>query len=118
LQRVACQRVVLRDVDDRDVLRLRVSRNRLAARAVGKVRHRKLNAEGSLHIGGEAGHERLQVVARAETAFEPSQHVLPDPGEVEEYRWMDTGKLVEDMKTNPDEYAPWFRAGLRIILSA
>ena len=44
--------------------------------------------------------------------------IFPDPGEVAEYRWMDTGKLVEDMKTNPDEYAPWFRAGLRIILSA
>ena len=42
--------------------------------------------------------------------------VVPNPDEVAEYKWANVKQLIEDMKTNPDEYAPWFHMGLQKIL--
>lgn len=35
--------------------------------------------------------------------------IKPNPEEVADYRWMEIGKLVSDIKKNSDKYTPWFK---------
>lgn len=35
--------------------------------------------------------------------------VVPNPDEVEDYRWIEWDELKRDMVNNPHEYAPWFQ---------
>ena len=33
---------------------------------------------------------------------------LPDPGEVDEYKWMEPSEIVRDLGRHPERYSPWF----------
>ena len=33
----------------------------------------------------------------------------PDPGEVEDWRWLSPDQIREDVETEPDRYSVWFR---------
>ena len=35
--------------------------------------------------------------------------IKPNPEEVADYRWVEIGKLVSDIKKNSDKYTPWFK---------
>ena len=35
--------------------------------------------------------------------------IKPNPEEVADYKWVGIGKLVFDVKKNPDKYTPWFK---------
>jgi isopentenyl-diphosphate delta-isomerase len=43
--------------------------------------------------------------------------IKPNPNEVAAWKWMEITKLTEDMKKNPDIYAPWFHLGLPKVLA-
>jgi isopentenyl-diphosphate Delta-isomerase len=42
--------------------------------------------------------------------------VSPDPGEIEEWRFVETEKLREEMKAHPETYTPWFKIALPRVL--
>lgn len=42
--------------------------------------------------------------------------VNADPKEVADWKWISVAELQEDMKNNPDHYAPWFHLGLPKVL--
>jgi len=65
--------------------------------------------------GNGVEHEFVQIlVGEASTEIE----VIPDPKEVEEYRWIGIEEMQKDMKMNPTNYAPWFHLGLKKVLLA
>ena len=39
--------------------------------------------------------------------------IKPDPKEVADYKWMEIGKLLDNVKTNPESYSPWFKLILK-----
>ncbi len=40
--------------------------------------------------------------------------ITPDPGEIQEIRWMDADELRQDIKTKPEKYVPPFIKGMKI----
>ena len=40
----------------------------------------------------------------------------PDPREAADYRWIDLETLVQDMREQPDRYAPWFKIAQEKLL--
>lgn len=52
-------------------------------------------------------HERVQIfradIDRART------RLRPDPDEVDQLRWAPVGRLIEEARLTPDQFAPWFR---------
>jgi isopentenyl-diphosphate delta-isomerase len=41
---------------------------------------------------------------------------LPDPDEIEGWRWVDADALRADLVANPERYTPWFRASAERVL--
>ena len=39
----------------------------------------------------------------------------PHPGEVDEWKWMDWEKFLEDIRINPEPYSPWCREEAEIL---
>jgi len=39
----------------------------------------------------------------------------PDPDEVEDWKWIEIPKMLDDFKKNPDIYAPWLKIGFNKI---
>ena len=39
--------------------------------------------------------------------------VNPNPDEIADYKWVEVGKLKEDINKNPKKYTPWFKIILR-----
>lgn len=44
--------------------------------------------------------------------------VVPNPEEVESWKWIDYKNLLEDVEKNPDMYTPWFKMELEIFNNA
>ncbi len=44
---------------------------------------------------------------------EYSGEVKPSPDEVWEYKWIETGDLLGDIRKSPDKYTPWFKIILK-----
>ena len=40
----------------------------------------------------------------------------PNPNEIMDVQWIDVEELKKDMEENPDDYTPWFKEGLEMIL--
>ena len=38
-----------------------------------------------------------------------NKEIIPDPGEVADYKWVSVEELKEDVFNNPKKYSPWFR---------
>jgi isopentenyl-diphosphate delta-isomerase len=43
--------------------------------------------------------------------------LLPNPEEIAEIKWMNTEKVLSEMKEHPETYAPWFHLGLTQLLA-
>lgn len=43
--------------------------------------------------------------------------VTADPEEIAEWKWVTMSELRDQMKKNPDQFAPWFHSGLPIAIS-
>jgi isopentenyl-diphosphate delta-isomerase len=43
--------------------------------------------------------------------------VIPNPEEIEDYRWVSLDGLVPDIKSNPGKYTPWFKLEIEELLS-
>ena len=43
--------------------------------------------------------------------------VKPNPKEVADWRWIEIEKLKQEMAQNPSKFTPWFKIGLKRILS-
>lgn len=39
--------------------------------------------------------------------------MMPDPNEIESFKWVGIGELKKDIDKNPDKYTPWFRIILK-----
>ncbi len=63
--------------------------------------------------GNGAEHEHVTVLRGDVEDAAPA----PNPDEVGEWKWIAVAELLEDMKINPDFYAPWFHIGLRKVVS-
>ena len=42
-----------------------------------------------------------------------NQKIIPNPSEVEEYKWVSIEELKKDIKKNPDNYTYWMRAAFK-----
>lgn len=40
----------------------------------------------------------------------------PNPEEIEDWKWISTLELQEDLKNNPEKYTPWFAQALEVAL--
>lgn len=60
---------------------------------------------------GLTEHE-LDHVFRGEFEGEP----LPDPDEIEDWRWMRPEELLDDLAASPERYTPWFRVAAERVL--
>jgi len=43
---------------------------------------------------------------------------LPNPDEIEDWKWADVTGLMSDLENNPQEYTPWFRIAIREVIEA
>ncbi len=68
-------------------------------------------AEDPAGRGVEHEYVRILVGTMPKTAV-----ILPDPKEVDEWKWVDIAVLRKDMSEHPDLYTPWFHTGLRLLL--
>jgi isopentenyl-diphosphate delta-isomerase len=44
------------------------------------------------------------------------QSVIPNPMEVQDFRWLTLEKLQEESNLNPENYTPWFKPALNLVL--
>jgi isopentenyl-diphosphate delta-isomerase type 1 len=44
-----------------------------------------------------------------------NEEILPNPAEVQAYRWITISRLKNDLKTHPEQYTPWLATALEII---
>ena len=43
--------------------------------------------------------------------------IIPNPEEVENYKWIKTDELINDIELNPDKYTVWFKIALKEVLN-
>ncbi len=41
---------------------------------------------------------------------------VPNPQEIDEWKWMDRRELCSDVQAHPERYSPWFRIALQRVL--
>lgn len=46
-----------------------------------------------------------------------SQHIQPNPEEVQAYRWIKAEELQHAVQKNPDQFTPWLLEALQIVLN-
>ncbi len=47
-----------------------------------------------------------------------SGEIIPDPNEIEEYKWVSCDELADSLRTDPDKYTAWFLiAAPRLLMS-
>lgn len=63
--------------------------------------------------GKGAEHEHVTVY-RGDV--EAGMTVQTNPNEVADWKWVKVTELTNDMKKNPERYAPWFHAGLELLV--
>lgn len=44
------------------------------------------------------------------------QDIIPNPLEVEEFRWVSLSTLLNELSRNPERYTPWFQPALELAL--
>lgn len=47
---------------------------------------------------------------------ESAVHVVANPKEIDEWKWIPVQELQEDLKNHPEKYTPWFAQALEIAL--
>ena len=40
---------------------------------------------------------------------------VPDPAEVDDWRWVDRAALADEMDEHPGRFTPWFRLALAVV---
>jgi isopentenyl-diphosphate delta-isomerase len=63
---------------------------------------------------GYVEHEYDHVLVHTGPAGDPN----PEPSEVDEWRWVDVGRLRAEMAARPAEFTPWFAQALGIAVAA